>query len=301
MARLQDFQPVTPTDSDNLLVVQATGQGLATVGSTLGAKMDKANPEGTGSLSLNKLSGSALGTNSVSIGQNNTASGDQSFAEGRETVASGNQSHAEGYQTTASMTRAHSEGSNTVASGTSSHAEGSNTIANHLCQHVFGEYNLADTSTAQPSSRGNYAEIVGNGTSDSSRSNARTLDWNGNEVLAGGLKINGTQDVVQQVRFSIPKSSSKTVTVGQDLGIVSFLVSATGNAGVLNHFLFFVSGYATASRCLVSTLVNTTGASQFTITATNTSNTIFTFNNLNATNAVQVSIIPLFNNTFTIT
>jgi hypothetical protein len=32
-------------------------------------------------------------------------------------------------------------------------------------------------------------EIVGKGTSSSARSNARTLDWNGNEVLAGKLTV----------------------------------------------------------------------------------------------------------------
>lgn len=51
MARLQDFQTVTPTDSDNLLVVQATGQGLAPVGSTIGnkaLKSDLASPSITG-------------------------------------------------------------------------------------------------------------------------------------------------------------------------------------------------------------------------------------------------------------
>lgn len=43
MARLQDFQTVTPSASDNLLIVQSTGQGLASVGSTLGIKADKSN------------------------------------------------------------------------------------------------------------------------------------------------------------------------------------------------------------------------------------------------------------------
>ena len=42
---------------------------------------------------------------------------------------------------------------------------------------------------------GNYAEMVGGGTSDSNRANLRTLDWSGNEVLAGGLTINGTETV----------------------------------------------------------------------------------------------------------
>ena len=43
MARLQDFQTVTPTDNDNLLVVQATGQGLASFGSTIGNKAPKSD------------------------------------------------------------------------------------------------------------------------------------------------------------------------------------------------------------------------------------------------------------------
>lgn len=153
MARLQDFQPVTPTDSDNLLIVQSTGQGLATFGSTVGAKMNKANPTGTGALSLNRKANTTTGAYST----------------------------AEGY--------------GCEASGSGSHAEGDGTIANHNSQHVFGTYNLADTSSADPTAKGNYAEIVGNGTNTNSRSNARTLDWSGNEVLAGGLKVYGNKDV----------------------------------------------------------------------------------------------------------
>lgn len=153
MARVQDFPTVIPTDSDNLLVVQATGQGLATVGSTLGSKMNMVNPTGSGSFSLNR--------------KVNTATGQ--------------------YSTT--------EGFNCEASGSGSHAEGDGTIANHNSQHVFGTYNLADTSSELPTAKGNYAEIVGNGTNTNSRSNARTLDWSGNEVLAGGLKVYGNKDV----------------------------------------------------------------------------------------------------------
>lgn len=43
MARLQDFQSVTPSSSDNLLIVQATGQGLANYGSTIGNKAPKSD------------------------------------------------------------------------------------------------------------------------------------------------------------------------------------------------------------------------------------------------------------------
>jgi len=39
-----------------------------------------------------------------------------------------------------------------------------------------------------------YAEIVGNGVSDYKRSNARALDWNGNEYLNGDLYVNCNAD-----------------------------------------------------------------------------------------------------------
>ena len=88
------------------------------------------------------------------------------------------------------------QGSNIVASGQYSHGEGWWTIANHRSQHVFGEYNVADTSSAIVSNRGNYIEIVGNGT-ENSRSNARTLDWSGTETLAGSLLLAGTTSDIQ--------------------------------------------------------------------------------------------------------
>jgi hypothetical protein len=50
---------------------------------------------------------------------------------------------------------------------------------------------VADDSPASGTQRGNYIEIVGNGTDPrpQSLSNARTLDWNGNERLAGKLTL----------------------------------------------------------------------------------------------------------------
>ena len=40
--------------------------------------------------------------------------------------------------------------------------------------------------------KGTYLHIIGNGTSNSKRSNAHTLDWSGNGWFAGGLKVGGT-------------------------------------------------------------------------------------------------------------
>lgn len=207
MARLQDFQTVTPSGSDKLLIVQSQGQGLATLDNVVGEKMDKSNPTGTGSLSIGRKANTTTGVNSSAVGLNCTASGQRSHAEGSETTASGNYgAHSEGGTTTASGDHSHAEGYTSTASGLISHAEGQGTIANHLCQHVFGSFNVADTSTAAATTRGNYVEIVGKGTADNARSNARTLDWSGNEVLAGGLKINGTTDVGEK----LPKVNSKT-------------------------------------------------------------------------------------------
>ena len=121
-------------------------------------------------------------------GSDTTASGVAAHAEGSYAAASGYGSHAEGSATAASGNSAHSEGEATAASGMNAHAEGKNTIANHFCQHVFGSYNVEDPSTQVATLRGNYVEIVGNGTS-SARSNARTLDWSGNETLAGKLTL----------------------------------------------------------------------------------------------------------------
>ena len=145
----------------------------------------------------------ASGNNSHTEGQNTTASSNCSHAEGSSTVASNSCSHAEGNQTTSSGYSAHSEGCYTTASGSYSHAEGYSTkasgdyshaegyytTAQRRSQHVFGEYNILDTGGSSTYTKGTYIEIVGKGTSSSARSNARTLDWSGNEVLAGKLTV----------------------------------------------------------------------------------------------------------------
>ena len=127
----------------------------------------------------------ALGDFSHAEGSNTTTSGVASHAEGDSTTASGVISHAEGFKTTASGNSSHAEGFNTTASGNSSHAEGEKTIASGQHQHVQGKYNINDTENK-------YAHIVGNGRADTARSNAHTLDWQGNGWYAGKLSQDGT-------------------------------------------------------------------------------------------------------------
>lgn len=132
----------------------------------------------------------ASGLASHAEGNSSVASGENSHAEGNNTKAQGNGSHSEGLNTIASGIYSHAEGASTTASGKYSHAEGEGANATHLAQHVFGQYNINDPSANASTQRGDYAEIVGNGTSFTNKSNARTLDWSGNEVIAGTLTQN---------------------------------------------------------------------------------------------------------------
>ena len=125
--------------------------------------------------------GVALGQASHVEGYSNVALEWGSHAEGNGTVASGDYSHSEGYETRAIGKGSHAEGSYSKTSGQFSHAEGYNTLASSQYQHVQGKYNVEDTAST-------YAHIVGNGTSDSKRSNAHTVDWNGNGWFAGTVE-----------------------------------------------------------------------------------------------------------------
>ena len=132
----------------------------------------------------------ASGVYSHAEGVETTASGQGSHAEGNDTTASGFYCHAEGWMTTASGTHSHAEGEYTTASSSNSHAEGRYTTAQRKSQHVQGEYNISDTEGTEYT-KGRYAHIVGNGTSDTDRSNAHTLDWNGVGWFQGGLQVGG--------------------------------------------------------------------------------------------------------------
>ena len=128
------------------------------------------------------------GHGSHAEGDNTVAEGDASHAEGCETYSSGLAAHSQGYGTNASGDYgSHAEGYNTSAEGSyGSHAEGRGTVAASESQHVQGRYNIIDEDDK-------YAHIVGNGKDyeDELRSNAHTLDWEGNAWFAGGIQVGG--------------------------------------------------------------------------------------------------------------
>ena len=161
--------------------------------------MTTASPTGTGALSINRRSNTTVGDNSSAVGFNVAATATASHAEGSTTTASGGSAHAEGSVTTASGSYAHSEGQGTTASSESSHAEGNYTTASGYASHAEGDYTTAASDYQHVQGKNNivdangtYAHIVGNGESDTSPSNAHTLDWDGNAWFAGDVYVGGT-------------------------------------------------------------------------------------------------------------
>ena len=150
----------------------------------------------------------ASGSYSHAEGNDTTASGYYSHAEGIDSVASGSCSHAEGYSL-ASGSHSHAEGRQTEASGSCSHAEGLNNIASGDYSHVQGKYNVADAAEK-------YAHIVGNGTSNTKRSNAHTLDWSGNAWYAGTV-----EGAAMIVKSSTSGSAKKFKITVDDSGTLS--------------------------------------------------------------------------------
>ena len=133
------------------------------------------------------------------------------FAEGYNTTASGNRSHAEGSNTNASAFASHTEGNGTTARRSASHAEGENTIASGYASHAQGKYNIEDT-------KDNYAHIVGNGV-DNNRSNAHTLDWQGNAWFAGDVYTGSTSGKNKDDgSVKLPVVYSGTTAPSNDLG-----------------------------------------------------------------------------------
>jgi hypothetical protein len=106
------------------------------------------------------------GYNATAEGHKNMALGYAAHAEGRENYALGDYSHAEG---------AYNE-----TNGHASHVEGYGNVSASNYQHVEGKFNVEDNE-------GVYVHIVGNGDSNTNRSNAHTLDWSGNAWFAGNV------------------------------------------------------------------------------------------------------------------
>lgn len=190
--------------------------------------------------------GGASGNAAHAEGHVTMASGMGSHTQGFLTKASGSYSHAEGYgfycasskgTTSFQQKKTIVQDTYGYASGYASHVQGQGTIANHRAQHVFGRFNIPDPSSNNSTTYGNYVEIVGNGVGSStlsqnrmyldgeqtgvwhlatsvSTSNARTLDWNGNEALAGSLTLGlGSASTAELTKQAVNKLNNLKIAV----------------------------------------------------------------------------------------
>lgn len=178
-------------------------------------KSTKADPVFTGAFSQNRKANTTVGNKSHCEGYSNTANGAYAHAEGWGTKVSGEAAHAEGFYSIATGKYSHAEGASSEVTGYYAHGEGRGTLAKGLSSHVEGEYNIADDVTST-STRGKYVHIVGNGTASNARSNAHTLDWDGNAWYAG--IIEGTAMIVKS---STANSTKKFKITVDDTGTIS--------------------------------------------------------------------------------
>ena len=137
--------------------VSTLSSDVSTLSNNVSTKMDKTNPTGSGSFSLNRKANTTIGANSFAEGDKTTASGKFSHAEGDRTTASGYASHAESSLTTASGGNSHAEGNMTTALGYASHAEGSSdygysafvTVENPTNDDIITAWNTKKFSVAK--------------------------------------------------------------------------------------------------------------------------------------------------------
>ena len=135
-----------------------------------------------------------IGAYSFAVGYGNKASGYASCAIGCLSVAIGNFAFA--------------TGRSACANNDYSIAMGYQTMTNLDCQTVIGQLNKKDSTSIF---------VIGNGTNDSSRSNAFTVDWDGNTWAAGSItatgSVNGTDFNGFTINKSVPSDAKFTDTV----------------------------------------------------------------------------------------
>lgn len=164
---------------------RATSISAVAIGGRIDGETYGPVASGAGSVAIG-MSASASGPYSTSIGYMTQASGQGSAAFGGQTNASGTMSIALGRQTVASGSASVAGGRYSEAKAIASGAFGYRTLANGSSSFVIGQSNIEDTN-AEDASHGSgarkYLFIIGNGDRDATaRSNALTVDWDGNLV-----------------------------------------------------------------------------------------------------------------------
>ena len=194
-----------------------------------GDYLEKTNPSGSGSISMNRKANTVNGDRSIALGANSEATGYSCVGLGNECkangscgVAIGNNCQAQGscvaigHYTRATNNYSVSLGIendaqnwNSCAIGGYNKSQGKSSLATGYCNRAYGDYQTVSGKYNVEDNENKYAHIVGNGTNNGSydvRSNAYTLDWQGNGWFAGDVKIHDSEgneysllDIIQRV------------------------------------------------------------------------------------------------------
>ena len=243
----------------------------------------------------------ASGNGAMATGTLSEANGSYSLANGRKTIAIGSGSHSEGQDTIAIGNASYTAGHGTVGTWSWQHVLGeynipdklqystewafftnyevgdpvyrtvSGTTKYYVCinKHTSGStFNADYWAECNPSTPNTYfVEIVGNGFSNTLRSNARTLDRNGNERLHGDLyvgcnddssggtkvaKVTELQDMYKKIELmeSYIPDTVQTITFDQQTGNISQILHSRNNVAVRTDVFTFGSNSVTEVRTL---------------------------------------------------
>ena len=194
-----------------------------------GDYLEKTNPSGSGSISMNRKGNTINGNNSIALGSNCQATEYSAVALGNECKANGNCAVSIGNNCEAhpsSISIGHyskakynysvsigientSQNWNSCAIGGYNVSQGRSSFVTGYCNRAYGDYQTVSGKYNVEDNENKYAHIVGNGTTNGSydiRSNAYTLDWQGNGWFAGDVKVHDGEgneysllDIIQRV------------------------------------------------------------------------------------------------------
>lgn len=204
--------------------VVAHAEGMDTIASGVASHAEGSGTTASGAYShAEGESGTASGAASHVEGTASYATGSYAHAEGRQTTSSGVGAHSEGKGTNAAGNYSHAEGEQTTAYAQSSHVVGrynstdtyvnwnnwvsgteyvvgdkvqrmeNNKRTGYVCKTANSDVDF-DSSKWDKDTLMNYVELVGNGKNTNNKSNARAVDWDGNEYLKGNLYVNSNAD-----------------------------------------------------------------------------------------------------------
>lgn len=197
--------------------------------------------EGDYSLAVGEFS-RAVGESAISLGRDNESLGNASFSTGAFNRASGRSSTAMGTGNLAIGHNSTTLGQATEAHGEASLSSGYRTYAKSYASVVLGQYNekfLASNDSIWVSS--DPLLILGNGTTEASRSNAIVVYKNGNADINGYTQLGKSSE-------GAPAIKQKKIT--------GYFTPTTANP---NSFTFIPHGLNSSKILSISVLVNIVG------------------------------------------